>query len=179
MAVGKITKAHGIKGEVKISSYSGNLTNLHLYQSLVLAERSDVISGQPVDNRHRQTYDIKHSRTQGKVTIVRLLGISSRNAAETLCGLYVLIPKKILPPLQAGQYYWHNLHNMRVITDLKQELGRLTGLLAAGGHNVLIVHDDQGKEYLIPARDEFIAKVDTNAGIIIITPPPGLLELNP
>lgn len=177
VVVGKITKAHGIKGEVKIFPYSGWPDDFDFYQDLVLSSGLAHEEAQRLEGNVGKIYAIEQSRSQGKVAIVQLEGVTSRNDAESLRGLNVLIAKDKLPPLEPGEYYWHDLEGMQVVTDDGRKIGKVASLMATGAHDILVVRD-KGKEYLIPVKKEFVANIDKDAESIVIMPPPGLLELN-
>lgn len=179
VVVGKVTQAHGIKGEVKIFPYSGWPDDFDFYQDVVLSSEVALGDDQRLDDTSGsgKIYIIEQNRSQGKVAIVRLEGVTSRNDAEPLCGLNVLVKKDKLPPIESGEYYWHDLEGMQVITDDGRKIGKVVSLMATGAHDILVV-SDKGREYLIPAKEEFVANIDMDAGSIVIMPPPGLLELN-
>lgn len=177
VAIGKVVKAHGIKGEVKFFPYSGWPDDFELYQDVVLARDSALEDAQGFNSHAGKIYAIEKSRVQGKLAVVRLAGVESRNDAETLRGLNILVKKEMLPPLEPDEYYWHDLEGMQVVTDDGREIGKVTSLMATGAHDILVVKD-RGREYMVPVQKEFVANIDMDAGLIIIVPPPGLLELN-
>lgn len=177
MVVGKVVKAHGIKGEIKLFPYSGRPDDFDFYQDVVLSSDLALEEGQRLDGEGGKAYTIEQSRSRGKVAIVRLTGVRGRNDAEALRGLNVLVAKDTLPPLEPGEYYWHDLEGVRVVTDDGRKIGKLASFMVTGGHDILVVKD-KGREYLIPAKKEFVAKIDKDAGSMVIIPPPGLLELN-
>jgi 16S rRNA processing protein RimM len=168
LPVGKIGRPHGIKGEIKIHPYSGDPEILSDYPALML-----VRSG----NKAQGTYRVTGGKVQGKAAILRLDGINSREQAEALVGCEVWVDKVHLPPLAEEEFYWQEMEGRRVVTTEGRELGEVTGLLATGAHDILVVTGD-GREYLIPATREFMVKIEAETGVIVIQPVPGLLEIN-
>lgn len=172
LAIGKVVKAQGIKGEVKILPYSGDASQLTGYQNLYLrdADGAGALAGP-------RTYQVRSSRCHGRFFVVLLVGLATRNEAEELVGHEVLVAQNELPDLADDEFYWHKLVGMRVVTDEGQALGTVAALFATGAHDVLVVKGG-GHEHLIPARREFIVEIDYAAGRLVISPPPGLLDMN-
>jgi 16S rRNA processing protein RimM len=166
--VGEIIKPHGIRGEVKIYSYSEEPENFVHYKKVVL---------QASPGSGTKTYNIVKSRKQGKLAIMQLEGIVSREEAENLQGSTVWVKKTDFPQLDAGEYYWHQLIGLQVHTDTGSDLGKVAGLFSTGAYDVLVVTGGD-REYLIPVQDEIISAVDEKNGELFIAPFPGMLEAN-
>jgi len=164
--IGKVVKPHGIKGELKVLPFSGNPGEL-----LGLGK---VYLGRQAESR---SYKVAKARSQGKFLLLELAGVTDRNIADTLIGLEVMVPKEALPELAADEFYWYEMEGLEVSTAAGQPLGRVTSLLATGGHDVLVIRD-AAAEYLVPAINEIIIKVDKENRTLVIDPPPGLLEIN-
>jgi 16S rRNA processing protein RimM len=168
VVVGKIIKAHGIKGDLKVFPYSGFPDDFDHYSEVILADEGD---------NQSQTYEVVTSRSHGKVAIVHLAGIDSMNDSEALRGFEVRIAKDDLPELEPGFYYWHELQGMEVITDQGESVGILSSLMATSGHSVLVIKN-RGREHLVPAIKEFVVGLDEKGKSLVISPSPGLLEMN-
>ncbi|MFH1218107.1 MAG: ribosome maturation factor RimM [Pseudomonadota bacterium] len=166
--VGEIVKAQGIKGEVKILSYSAEPENFRYFREVLL---------ETPDCSAKSWYGLDKSRSRGQFAIVALTGISSRNAAEGLTGCKVWVSRTELPDLDDDEFYWQDLQDMEVVTLQGQSLGRVTNLLATGAHDILIVAD-RGKEYMIPAVEPFVVEIDHERERIVVDAPDGLLEIN-
>ena len=168
LPVGKVAKAHGIKGEIKVDPYSGEPANFLGYQAAALIAPGGQRLG---------PYRIAGGRIQGRQAILRLAGIDSREQAEHLAGCEVWVDKSQLPPLSKDEFYWREMEGRRVVTTDGRELGRVSGLLATGAHDVLVV-TGCGREYLIPAIRELMTEIDEKTDTIVVEPIPGLLEIN-
>ncbi len=177
VVVGKVIKAHGIKGEIKVFPNSGHPEDFKFYKEVRLCDTSSAGHGPDDETCRGGMQAIVKSSGQGKIVILALKNVSGRDEAEALRGLEVLVPKEKLPELGADQYYWHELDGLRVRTDEGREIGRVTALMTTAAHHILIV-TNKGREYMIPAEKEFVTEVDRQKGIMTITPPPGLLEMN-
>lgn len=163
--LGKITKPHGIRGEVKIYPYSGQPENFLDYPKMYI--------GAP--DKEKVPYTIERARVQGNTVILKLDGCADRSTAELLADHEVWLERDDLPALSDDEYYWANLEGKTVRTDDGIELGRVTGVLDTGAHDILSV-TGRGHEYLIPMREEFVVTIDDHEMVLML--PPGLLEIN-
>lgn len=167
VVVGKIVKAQGLSGALKISPFSGNTDDLCSFQAILIGRGT-------VDY---PVYTVESWRSHGKFAIVKLREINDRDASEALVGAEVLVLKSQMPSLASDEFYWHEMVGLRVITDQGQELGEVTSLIATGARDVMVV-SGHGHEYLIPVLQEIIVRQDNEVGILVISPMPGLLEMN-
>lgn len=168
VVIGEIAKPHGIRGEVKVYSYSEKPENFKHYKKIVLQE--------PVAGR-TDIYKVVKSREQGKLAILQLEGVASREAAEALQGSTVWLQKADLPKLDSDEYYWHQLIGLQVCTESGRELGKVAGFVTTKAHDILVV-TGAGHEYMIPLKGDIIRNIDEQGEKLLIAPPPGLLEAN-
>ena len=166
--IGEIVKPHGIRGEVKVYTYSERPENFSHYKQVVL--QAPAGDGTTV-------YKVVKSRVQGKLAILQLEGLASREAAENLQGSSVWLEKTDLPELDGDEYYWHQLLGMRVFTDTGRELGAVAGFFSTRAHDIMAV-TGEGREYLIPVKEEIITEIDDRNGKLVVADFPGLLEGN-
>lgn len=164
--LGKVAKAQGLGGELKIVPFSGDPDDLKSFQQVVLEHGPD-----------RQTFTVVKWRTHGKFAIAKFREITDRNGAEAQVGAEVMVRDSQMPALAADEFYWHEMIGMRVITDTGRELGKVTSLLETGAKDVMVV-TGQEQEYLIPVVDEIIVRQDKEAGLLVIAPMDGLLDIN-
>lgn len=168
IAVAKVVKAQGIKGEIKAYPFSGRPEDFLGYRQLTLVEAEHGLT---------KPYEVEQSRPLGNFVILRLVGLSGRNAAEDLRGWEVRVASELLRSLEPGTFYWHELEWLPVIDDAGRNLGRITSFLATAAHDILVI-TGAGGEYLIPAIDECVAGIAPDGKALVVTPPPGLLEMN-
>lgn len=166
ITVGRVVRAHGIRGELKVYPLSGRPGDFYAYRRLTF-----VGSGQTMN------CEVEESRPAGNLVLLRLAGYGNRNLAEGLRGFEVRIARELLPGLAAGDFYWHELEGLPVIADDGRELGLVASLLGTPAHDILVVVG-AGGEYLIPVVPEFVAGLAADGGGLLVTPPPGLLEIN-
>ena len=166
--VGKVVKAHGIKGEIKALPFSEFPDDFKSYPKVIIGDQS---------TGERKAYRVIRSRSQKKFAIIELEGLANRNDSEELCGSEIWIERQYLPEPGPDEYYWHDMKGLRVVTEDGRELGTVTSLMATPGHDILVI-TGLDREYLIPAADDLIVDIDEEADTLIISPTPGLLEIN-
>ena len=98
--------------------------------------------------------------------VIQFEGISSIDDAETLRAAELRIPIASLPPLPAGSYYHHELRGLDVRVESGASIGKVTDLWETGATPVLVIHDEQARETLLPMVDAFILEVDVKAGFM-------------
>jgi 16S rRNA processing protein RimM len=165
--LGKIIRAHGIKGAVKVWPCTERPEHLERYTRFFLG-------GETADASMVEVSCLQ-ARTSGNSVVMQLAGCSDRTIAESLVGRSLWMPAADLPPLEADAFYLHELMGKQAKTRDGRELGRVAGLLSGGPQEILVIRDGK-QEYLIPAVRAFVVRID--AEVVVFDPPPGLLELN-
>ncbi len=168
VSIGKIVKAHGIHGEIKVLPYSRSPENFKLYRKVILRD---------TESRRILPISIVRARSQGDQVVLQLAGVLDRNAAEEIAGMEVWLKKTDLPTLEPNEFYLHDLIGRKVVTDTGLEIGTAKTFLTTKAHDVLVVKG-KGVEYLIPVNNEIILRLDEHERTVVISPPPGLLEIN-
>jgi 16S rRNA processing protein RimM len=162
--VARITGAHGIKGWVKVHSYTQPAENVFSYKPWRIE-----LDG------HWQEFEADSFRPQGKGTVAHLCGIDGRNEAEALSGLDICVLREQFEALESGEHYWYELQGLKVysqVGEARVPLGEVSGFLETGANDVLLVKGcsdsiDQ-KERLIPYVDHYLLKVDVDEGEILV-----------
>ena len=113
--------------------------------------------------------------------IVRLAleTVDSRDAAESLAGQSIFMPKKCLPQLEDGTYYWADLIGMTVYGSDDVLLGQVTEIIETGANDVYVVQTPQDhpvKEILIPAIESVVLDIDVANRRMRVELPDGLIE---
>ena len=157
IVVGRVTTAHGIKGEVKVEVLTDFPERFERGSKLWLKgiERT-----------------IEQGRPQGRGIILKLRGIDTRNDAEALRGEVLTVPE--LADLDdEGAYYIHDLIGLRVEDSAGDELGKLFEVITTGATDVYVIRGPSG-ELLLPALDDVVTDIDLNAGRLVVDVPEGL-----
>lgn len=155
--LGKIVGLHGVRGELKLESYTEPRTQIFRYQPW----RMRSASGETVVEGCR-------GRAQGKGIVAELPGVTDRDAAAALVGTEIWVARSALPQPAPGEYYWSDLEGLEVVTVEGVALGTVSHLLATGANDVLVVRDAD-RERLIPFLvGRFVTEVDLEAGRITV-----------
>jgi 16S rRNA processing protein RimM len=167
LVVGKITGCYGVKGWVKIHSYTEPRENFLCFGHWTVQRR-----GIP------EAIEFDDGRVQGKGLVAHIAGVDDRTLAEAYSGLEVTVPAESLPVLEEGDYYWSQLQGLQVWcrdaggaggkvggTEERVLLGTVDYLIETGSNDVLVVKPSPGsiddRERLIPyLPDEVVTKVD-------------------
>lgn len=156
IALGEIVGAHGVRGEVKLHSWTRPRENILNYPVWLLAQAESV-----------REYTLTGGRQQGKGLVAGLAGIDSRDAAAALHGCRIMVARSALPAKAPGEYYWAELQGLAVETLAGESLGTVTGLLETGANDVLVVEGE--RERLIPyAPGLYIQSVDLSGGRVVV-----------
>lgn len=155
VVVGRITRAHGVRGWVRVQSWTAPPENLLGYGPWLLRE-GDAWRTLAVDEVDRQP----------KGLIARLEGVGDRDAAERLAGREIAVPRSCLPAAEEDEYYWFDLVGLGVRTPDGRELGRVERLLETGANDVLVVRGED-RERLVPFIESVVQEVDLEAGRLV------------
>lgn len=154
LLLGKITSVFGIKGWVKVYSYTDPMENLLDYSEWVLRHQGQALSVKKTDGRR-----------QGKGLVAKLEGYDTPEAARLLAGAEIRLPQSQLPALPEGEYYWSQLIGLDVFNQQGQWYGCVDYLMETGANDVLVVKPVKGsldrQERLIPwLLPEVVRQVD-------------------
>ncbi|MFN2115970.1 MAG: ribosome maturation factor RimM [Anaerolineae bacterium] len=174
MAVGRIGRAHGVRGEVRVDS----LTDV---PEVRFAPGSVLYIGKYIaktDGDALRRVTVVSSREHRDVLLVRFDTVEDREEAQLLTGSHAYVPLAELADPGPDAYYEHELIGLAVVTDSGDEVGAVTGLIETGAADVLVI--DPGESgigvKLVPMTGEVINEIDTDGGKIVISPLPGLLD---
>lgn len=158
LIVGKLNGAYGIKGWVKVYSYTDPKENILNYSPWYLK-----LDGQ------WQQLSIINGREQGKTVVAQLEGCNDRNMAESYHGVEIAIDESQLPQLEDGEYYWRDLIGLTVVNLAGEELGTVKKMMETGANDVLVVKTASKEELLIPYVPEYsVMKVDLDSKQITV-----------
>ncbi len=169
LLVGKIVGAHGIKGNIKVYSYS---------ESIFLHTQVHHIFFMDTGGIQKKS-KIKWAKLhQGQMFLLSLEGIESRNAAEALVGTSLFIEKDKIPKIDDGSYYWFDIIGLSVFTVDNEYKGIIESIIPTGANDVYLVkcpRDSGGEEeILVPALESVVMEIDLNKGRMTVTLPEGL-----
>lgn len=178
MTVGIIVAPHGLGGELWVKPSAGDpsrfleLTELYLLHpqkgALLYSLKNIRLAAPP-----RQ----KRAGKKEQQVLLILEGLEDRTAAESVVGCDLAIPMEQAAPLAADSYYLHQIIGLQVEDENGVYLGEVVDIFSTAAHDIYVVRQAT-KEWYLPAIKEIILKVDLKAGKLLVSPPPGLLEIN-
>lgn len=157
IAVGRLHGAFGVRGEVKLESFTEPAHAIARYQPWMLRDargQARACGGARV-------------REGVKGLIATLPGVEDRDAAEALRGIDVLVPRSAMPPPAPGEYYWVDLEGLRVANLQGVDFGVVSHLFSTGANDVLVAQGE--RERMIPfVVPQYILSVDFDAGLVTV-----------
>jgi 16S rRNA processing protein RimM len=163
LAIGRVIRAHGLRGEVCVTV----LTEF--------PERFKTTEWVHLGNQFEATpYRLESHRWHKKNVLLTLAGVTNRTQAEALKGQFVQVPLEEAVPLPEGAYYIYQLIGLEAITTTGQRLGVITDVLETGANDVYVVENND-QEILLPAIADVIKSVDLEKGQIIVEVIDGLI----
>lgn len=155
MAVGRITRAHGVKGEVAV---------LVLSQ---VPERFEPGSRLFLDESEARSLIVEAARPHRQRLLVRFEEVADRDAAESLQGSYLFVPAASAPQLPDGEFWAHDLIGCEVVTEAGRSLGLVREVIHTAANDVWAAEGEHG-EVLIPALRDVVASVDLRARRVVV-----------
>jgi 16S rRNA processing protein RimM len=169
--VGRIGRPHGIRGEVVIGVRTDE-PDLRFAAGATLGFGSSPDDDPPAGG----TLQVAAKRWHSGQLLVAFAGITDRTAAGELTGSWLSVDSSQLPaPPDPDEFRDHELIGLSVRTRAGQAVGVVSDVLHYG-QDLLVVRDPDGAEYLVPFVPAIVPEVDVAAGLIVVDPPPGLLD---
>lgn len=161
--VGRIVKAHGIRGGV-MARPAADGSDVLLHVPSVTLEQG----GQ------RRVWKVLKAQFMGHQVLLQLEGLTDRNAAEAMVGAQVLLDKAALPPPDPGEYYRDDLVGLAVVGKDGRSYGRVVELETSPVQEWLVV-EVEGRQVLVPFT-EGLVEVDEEGGRVVVDAPEGLFD---
>lgn len=166
LRVGRLLKAHGLKGALKLELYTDNPERRFVPGAeftLQVPEASEW---------HGKTVTVREYRVMNGNSVVFLEGVDDRNAAETLVRAILWMDED--DEVEDDAWYSHQLVGLDVVRG-EAVVGRVQRVEHLPAQDLLIVKTDSG-EVMVPFVEAIVPTVDIAAGRVVVTPPPGLFE---
>ena len=160
LLLGKIGAAHGIKGEVKVASYTEDPTGLAGYGPLST-------------NRPGLTVEIVALRPTGNGLVARLKGVADRTAAERLNGVELYVDRDKLPEVDDEDDFYHaDLIGLEARLSTGTVIGKVSAVPNFGAGDLIEVRDQTtGDTFLYPFTRASVPEVHVKEGYLVIDPP--------
>ena len=169
--LGRITLVYGLKGWVKVYSWTDPPKNIVSYSKWQLT----------LSDGSKRFVTLTAGRLHGKTVIAKIEGCNDRDAALVLKGAYINVGASVLPDLERGEYYWYQLEGLLVyskdqVTGKTLLLGELSHMMATGSNDVMVVRPTanslDSRERLIPyLPDQFIESISLTEQRMVVNWP--------
>ena len=152
--LGRVLGAFGVRGELKIQSFTDPESAILRYQPWTLSQAGI-----------EREFEGAKGRVTAKGVIATFPGVEDRDVAQALAGTEIWAPRSRLPKAKPGEYYWVDLEGLEVFNREGIALGRVSHLFDTGSNQVMVLSGE--RERLIPfIEGDFVLGVDFDAGRI-------------
>lgn len=158
LQVGVITGPHGVRGLVKVKSFTADPSDLSAYGPLT-------------DETGSSAFDLDIKGEAKGQFIVRVDGVEDRNAAETLKGIKLFIHRSVLPEPDDGEFYHTDLIGLATVLEDGTNHGRIAAVHDFGAGDLLEVTLTDGGMTYLPFTESVVPEIDLVAGKVTVLPP--------
>jgi 16S rRNA processing protein RimM len=163
VCVGVVGAAHGVRGAVRIKSFTAKPEDVARYGPLE-------------DESGERKFMLRLTGAAKGVLIARLSGVDDRNRAETLRGLRLYLPRAALPPPDEEGYYHIDLIGLDAVLTDGTLVGEVRAVHDFGAGDTLEIARPDGPPAVVPFTKAIVPEIDLAAGRLVLDPPPGLLD---
>lgn len=153
--MGQVLAPFGVLGWIKVRPFTETQDALAHYAQWWLGKQGQF-----------QAMALETAKSHGKELVAKLSGVEERNAALSLRGMQIAVPRSALPPPQHDEYYWTDLIGLTVTNTDNLVLGKVASLIATGANDVMVVEGD--RQRLIPFIAQVVQSVDIAKGSLIV-----------
>ncbi|MGO9358766.1 MAG: ribosome maturation factor RimM [Xanthobacteraceae bacterium] len=158
ICVAKIGAAHGVRGEVKLWSFTDDPLAVMRYGTLTSKDGA-------------RQFEVARAREAKGFLVASFKGVGSREEAERLNGLELFVPRERLPAPDDDEYYHADLIGLEEVSPAGERLGRVVAIHNFGAGDIVEIAPPQGATVLLPFTDAVVPTVDIAGGRIVVVPP--------
>jgi 16S rRNA processing protein RimM len=155
VVLGRISGTFGVKGWVRIHSYTDPPENIFEYDDWLMSRAGEWGAVEVVDGRMTD-----------KGVLAKLAGMETPEEARLYVGSEIGVPRGQLPPAEPGEYYWSDLEGLEVLGSDGKVLGKVDHFRSTPAGDVVVIRGK--REHWVPFVKERIVKVDLAAGQITL-----------
>jgi 16S rRNA processing protein RimM len=159
VCLGQIGAAHGVRGEVRLHSFT--------------ADPAAIASYGPLESEDGRVFEIEAMRAAKDHFVARISGVADRNAAERLKNTKLYVPRERLPePDEPDEFYHADLVGLAIVDRAGHKLGTVIAVHNFGAGDLIEMSPEGGgKTALLPFDEFHVPVVDIGAGRIVAVPP--------
>ena len=154
LATGIVQSVHGVRGALKVRSYSGETRHFKRLKEIRLVK----------DDRSKR-FEVESVRVGGTRLIIKLQGLDNREDAREFTGWELWVPRKHAARREKGEYYVADICGCRVLR-LGEVIGEVRSVMEGSGRDFLEVVSEKGERWVVPMEAPFVGRIDTAAGTI-------------
>jgi 16S rRNA processing protein RimM len=159
ICVARIGAAHGLRGEVRLNSFTADPMAVTQYGVLSNADRT-------------RAFEIESCRATKGALIARFKGVADRTAAEALCNVDLYVPRDRLPPPEAGEFYHADLIGLAAVGRDGAVIGTVVAIHDFGAGDLIeIAPAGGGPTLLLPFNDTVVPEIDIAGGRLVVALP--------
>lgn len=158
VCLGEVVGPHGVKGALRVKSFTA-------------APRDLVAYGPLCDASGKRRFVLALIGESRGALIARIEGVDDRDAAERLRGVRLHVPRAALPEPEPDSYYHADLIGLRVVDMAGRALGAVRAVLDLPAGTVIEIGRDDGGELLLAFTKATVPSVDLDAGVMVVDPP--------
>jgi 16S rRNA processing protein RimM len=165
LAVGKIVKASGIRGDVIVQPMTDSPARFRQLRNVLMGE----------DPKSVIAVEIEAGAIESRGVRVRIAGVADRTAAEQTIGNYLFVDEEHRVRIPRGRFFVHEIIGMTVIDQDGKNRGVVKDVLKLPAHDVYVV-ECNSREFMLPAVKEFIRDIDVKQRVLTANIIEGLIE---
>ncbi|MEF2074126.1 ribosome maturation factor RimM [Consotaella aegiceratis] len=154
--LGVVGGAHGIKGEVRVRSFTDEPTGIGAYG--------------PLYDEDGRRYSVVSAREQKSVVVVRFAEIGDRNQAEALNGRELFVDRSALPAEDDDEFYQADLIGMAAETVAGEPVGTVVAFHDFGAGDVIEIAPEGGATVMVPFSEAAVPEIDAERGVLVVEP---------
>ena len=159
ICLGQIGAPHGVRGEVRLHSFT--------------AEPTAIASYGPLETEDGRVFEIESLRPAKHALVAKLSDIADRDAAERLANAKLYVPRDRLPePADSDEFYHADLIGLTAVTKDGETIGTVLAVHNFGASDVIEIKPAVGDPLLLPFTEMIVPEIDLAARRIVIVPPP-------
>jgi 16S rRNA processing protein RimM len=163
VCIGVVAGAQGVRGAVRIKSFTADPADIAHYGPLV-------------DEAGERQFRLRVVGSAKGVLIAQITGITDRDRAGELRGLRLYLPRDALPPAGEDEFYHADLIGLMAVLADGTPVGRVRAVYDFGAGDTLDITRPEGPPVMVPFTRAVVPEIDLVAGRLVLDPPPGLLE---
>jgi 16S rRNA processing protein RimM len=157
IVLGVIGAPHGVRGQVKIRSFT--------------ADPADITSYGPLKDKNGKVYVVSITGLAKDGIIASISGANTREEAEKLRNIELSVPRSALPEAESGEYYYEDLVGLRVLLENSEPYGIISAVHNFGAGDLVVIKNISGEEELVPFSKTTFPHIDIAGGTALFIPP--------